>query len=326
MDLIEACSAGNLELIESLLSSEGANVYYERESDGWTCLTAAAANGHEEIVARLIDEAAPWNAVDKVGMTAAQYAKLNGYERIYEFLLNHAIRTELIMSVLDRKEDREEEEDDASNRDYLNSKLEYKDGKLLDSTGDAVMMAWETPLMIKHAELLNVTGKSVLNIGFGLGIIDTELQKLQPAKHTIVEAHPDVYKHMIDQGWDKKPGVRIVFGRWQDVLHELEPCGYDAVYFDTYGEFYDDMREFHEALLDLLTPETGVYSFFNGLAAKNEFFHEVYCNIAELELQALGLQTEWHKIPMIPEKSNWEGVRRTYWTLNEYNLPMCRFV
>ena len=32
-------------------------------------------------------------------------------------------------------------------------------------------------------------------------------------------------------GWDQKPGVRIVFGRWQDVLPQLGT--YDGIFFDT---------------------------------------------------------------------------------------------
>lgn len=41
-------------------------------------------------------------------------------------------------------------------------------------------------------------------------------------------------------GWDKKPGVRIIFGRWQDVVGRLGQ--YDGIFFDTYSEFYDDLR------------------------------------------------------------------------------------
>ena len=26
---------------------------------------------------------------------------------------------------------------------------------------------------------------------------------------------------MLSLGWDKKPGVRVVFGRWQDVIEEV---------------------------------------------------------------------------------------------------------
>jgi len=44
------------------------------------------------------------------------------------------------------------------------------------------------------------------------------IQAHQPRSHTIIEAHPQVYAKMLADGWDKKPGVRILFGRWQDVI------------------------------------------------------------------------------------------------------------
>jgi protein arginine N-methyltransferase 2 len=47
-----------------------------------------------------------------------------------------------------------------------------------------------------------------------------------------------------------------------------------------YGEYYSEggeasIRTFHEALPRLLRPG-GVYSFFNGFASDNFFFHMVY--------------------------------------------------
>src|SRR5581483_11220281 len=107
-------------------------------------------------------------------------------------------------------------------------------------------------------------GLDILNVGFGLGLIDSYIQSYKPNSHTIIEAHPDVYAHMLANEWDKKPGLKIIFGRWQDVLDQLEL--YDGIFFDTFGEFYDDIHDFHEELLNILKPE-GVYSFFNGLGA-----------------------------------------------------------
>ena len=49
-----------------------------------------------------------------------------------------------------------------------------------------------------------------------------------------------IFAQMKAQGWDKKPGVKIVFGRWQDSLQELEK--YDGIFFDTYSEYYEDLR------------------------------------------------------------------------------------
>lgn len=57
---------------------------------------------------------------------------------------------------------------------------------------------------------------------------------MQPRSHTIIEAHPAVYKHACSLGWDRKPGVHLVLGRWQDVIAGLGP--FDGIFFDTYGE------------------------------------------------------------------------------------------
>jgi len=118
--------------------------------------------------------------------------------------------------------------------------------------------------MERHASILCPReGLAIINIGFGLGLIDTFIQKSKPRMHYIVEAHPDVYKHMIETGWDKKPGtllltlthktnltntncvgVTILFGRWQDMIpqHVEGQILFDGIYFDTFGEFYEDLR------------------------------------------------------------------------------------
>lgn len=56
-------------------------------------------------------------------------------------------------------------------------------------------------------------------------------------------------------------------------------------------------REFHNALPRLLRPG-GVYSYFNGLAADNSFFHRVYCELVRRELTALGLVTQFVPLPI----------------------------
>lgn len=94
-----------------------------------------------------------------------------------------------------------------------------------------------------------------------------QLLKVHPTFGTCsdLQAHPDVYNHMVEKGWDKKPGVRILFGRWQDVLEQLVPCGYDGIFFDTFGEFYEQLKDFHEVLGDYLryiTPLVIGCSFF----------------------------------------------------------------
>lgn len=44
------------------------------------------------------------------------------------------------------------------------------------NAGEAVMMGWEGPLMVRHASIICSRGGSVLNVGFGLGLIDSAIQ------------------------------------------------------------------------------------------------------------------------------------------------------
>ena len=99
------------------------------------------------------------------------------------------------------------------------------------------------------------------------------------------QAHPGVHARMLRNGWDKRPGVRIIFGRWcgppclkflvfalikhiasscfafasscqgrdernpkeAPRVHRQEAVGqlgreFDGIFFDTYSEYYEDMR------------------------------------------------------------------------------------
>lgn len=153
--------------------------------------------------------------------------------------------------------------------DYLhhtNVRYNAANTLLLDNDDDAVMMEWERPLMNAHANILTNNGmkhKRVLNIGFGLGIIDTALQVYEPSLHVIIEAHPTVYKKMIENGWDKKANVRICYGKWQDELPKLveEGIEFDGIFYDTYGEHFTDLEDFHDLMAKVLCKPDGIYSF-----------------------------------------------------------------
>ena len=214
--------------------------------------------------------------------------------------------------------------------DYLsheNVRYNAANTLLLDNDNDAVMMEWERPLMNAHANILvnGTEGKRVMNIGFGLGIIDTALQGYKPALHVIIEAHPTVYKKMIEDGWDKKENVRICFGKWQDELPKLieEGLQFDGIFYDTYGEHFTDLEDFHDLMVKVLDKPNGVYSFFNGLAPDNLFFHGVAANCVKIQLSHLGLDTEFAQCEINIDEKDWDGVRRKYWHgRNTYYLPI----
>jgi len=317
--MIDACFSGNVQVAQQLVSQQH-RLYACQQDDatGRSPLMAAAALGNADLCRFLLEAGAPWNAVDRNGMCAGNYATDNQHWDVVNMLVDWGVRSELILGMLERGRrggdgstagvqttpsgsvalDGPVEHQPSTKPDYLRQRLHYTgDGKaLLDSDQDAVMMEWERPLMRAHAQvLLEGPGRRVLNVGFGMGIIDSALQELQPVHHIIVEAHPDVYKRMLEEGWDKKPNVRVCFGRWQDVIPQLAREGVvvDAIFYDTYGEHYSDMEDFHRQMVDVLSKPHGVYSFFNGLAPDNIFFHGVACQCVKLQLSQLGLDSDF---------------------------------
>lgn len=64
---------------------------------------------------------------------------------------------------------------------YLAQAVSYQGGNLMDSEGEAVMMEWEKPLMLAHANLICQSGGDVLNVGFGLGLVDEAIQQCAPS-------------------------------------------------------------------------------------------------------------------------------------------------
>ncbi|KDD74705.1 hypothetical protein H632_c1123p0, partial [Helicosporidium sp. ATCC 50920] len=338
---------GGLEAVQELLEAGADPGHADRE--GVTCLMHAASRGDLEVMQALLQAGAPWHDLDCEGNSAGEYASGMGHTGAVQLLLEWAVQAELILGALERSRKRRsaggEQEgvggagerveegieaasrdkpidfETASNADYLASKVEYSQDTLVDAEGEAVMMEWERPLMERHAAMLCAAGGDVMNVGFGMGIVDGCIASHAPRSHTIVEAHPGVLARMRAEGWYDRPGVRVVEGRWQDVLRQLD--SYDGIFFDTYGEDGEDLREFHRHLPALLKPK-GIYSFFNGLCPDNMFFNVVQGEIIKRELHTMDIETSYEPIKMNPlPESIWKGIKHRYWHLPAYMLPRC---
>ncbi|KAL8771888.1 MAG: hypothetical protein Q9209_002826 [Squamulea sp. 1 TL-2023] len=218
---------------------------------------------------------------------------------------------------------------------YLSSSLSFHPDRILDSSANSVMMSWEADLMSRTASLLVPSrGLRILNIGHGMGIIDDFFQSNQPSTHHIVEAHPSILAHMREQGWYEKPNVVVHEGRWQDILPSLienEDGGvlFDAIFFDTFAEPYSALRKFFEDFVIGLLDDGGRWGYFNGLGADRQICYDVYGKVVELNLFEAGFDVEWTgvEVPVdLEERGEWEGVKRPYWKLKEYRLPICRFM
>ncbi|KAL5003333.1 protein arginine N-methyltransferase 2 [Aspergillus recurvatus] len=212
---------------------------------------------------------------------------------------------------------------------YLNSDLTFQQDRLLDQDQNGVMMAWESDIMAKSAkQLLPTPGLRVLNVGHGMGIVDGFIQEQSPSAHHIIEAHPSVVAEMKRKGWHEKPGVVIHEGKWQDILPGLVAEGvmFDAIYYDTFAESYADFRDFFtEQVIGVLEQE-GKWSFFNGMGADRQISYDVYQKVVEMDLFEAGFDIEWEEIDVPKLEGEWNGVRRPYWSIDKYRLPLCRYM
>jgi len=312
----------------------GADVTFQEEENGASALMLAAANGNCDVIAYLLKEGAVWNAVDRKHKCAGDYATDAGHQDAIDAILQHAVICEMILGRakvraekdISLKKEKMDAQGFGDNHEYLRSKLRYDkndvEGLLLDDKEDAVMMSWETQLMKEHAKIICHNRGSVLNVGHGMGIVDRAIQANDPKHHTIIEAHPDVLKRLRETGWYDKKNVTIVEGRWQDVIEKVGP--FDGVFYDTYAEDDQDLKEFHTHLPRILK-ENGVYSFYNGCCPDNLFFHGVACEVIKLELQELSISCAYQQMDVnVTDAKIWEKVRRRYWYRNSYYVPICK--
>ncbi|MCJ1406112.1 hypothetical protein MMC19_000177 [Ptychographa xylographoides] len=221
--------------------------------------------------------------------------------------------------------------DEVTNEKYLDSNLVFIADRILDQESNGVMMAWETGIMQRTVDLIvPKTGLRILNIGHGMGIIDTFFQEKSPLVHHIVEAHPIIIDQMKKNGWEEKPGVTVHDGKWQDVVPRLieEGTTFDAIYFDTFAEDYKALHAFFEGHLIGILDARGKWGFFNGLGADRQVCYDVYTKVVEMDLLEAGYDVEWETIPVpdLEQIGQWEGVKRPYWQLETYRLPVCTFI
>lgn len=193
---------------------------------------------------------------------------------------------------------------------------------------------------------------TVLNIGHGMGIFDTLIQNYaqrnpsRPIHHHIIEAHPAVLSQLQSRtgflATHKNANITLHPGTWQDILLSLPATlQFDAIFHDTFAEPYSSFRDFFsEYVITLLKPE-GKWSFFMGLGADRRVCYDVYTRVVECDLFEAGFGVEWREVgvPALDgdgedkgedgkegKEGVWKGVRRRYWALDEYRLPVCEFL
>ena len=205
----------------------------------------------------------------------------------------------------------------ASQKPYSQQKLTFTNDSLRDEDGNAVMMQWEEGIMKKQANTVCKNGGAILNIGFGMGYIDTYIQEYNSKLHVIIECHPDVWEKMKVDGWLDKPNVQCVFGKWQNIIPQFlnSNIKFDGIYYDTWGEMN---FPFYEITYKLLNPN-GIFTFFNKSGDVKLKINPLTKSILS---QHLNITCESFNIPTVPHQHE-DG--RDYWDVNNlmYHNPIC---
>lgn len=126
--------------------------------------------------------------------------------------------------------------------DWDKSKAEFDDSQLVIE-GQQVMQDWERPLMKAMAEIVSETHGDVLEVGFGMGISSTYIQKMGVKSHTIIECNDEVIENF--NKWKEQypqSVIKLIYGQWQNVADQLE--SYDGVFFDTYPLSEEEFIEY----------------------------------------------------------------------------------
>lgn len=285
-----------------------------------------------EMIDTCFEFGANWMLLNDANETPGCLAyKLNKLD-LYDKFVKAGFRSEILLQKFVQEDDGDASDEEvpklveADQQEFLKSDLQYDNHTLQTHEQDGVMMDWETPIMERSAELITTKDGVVLNIGFGMGIIDTFIQKHEPKMHYIIEAHPDVLKQMRAKGWYERPNVLVLEGTWKSHLPKLldEGVFFDGIYYDTFSEHYQDMLVLFDYLVGILN-FNGTFSYFNGLGADRQVCYDVYKLVAQFNLKDYGLELEFENMPVEIKNEEWASIKREYFKLAEYALPVVRF-
>jgi guanidinoacetate N-methyltransferase len=97
-----------------------------------------------------------------------------------------------------------------------------------------IMEDWQRPLMAAMAEIAARSRGDLLEVGFGRGISASLIQEHGVRSHTLIECNPTIAARF-EQWRARYPNseIRLVPGRWQDVIGELGE--FDSIFFHTYA-------------------------------------------------------------------------------------------
>ena len=122
--------------------------------------------------------------------------------------------------------------DDSMRVSWGETEIKVND-EFLKIDGHPVMERWETPYMGKLAQVATSNKGIVLEVGLGMAISATAIQKYNPEKHFIIEFNQQVIASAGDF-LKAHPSVEVLEGDWKVMLNQIPDSTLDGVLYDTY--------------------------------------------------------------------------------------------
>jgi ubiquinone/menaquinone biosynthesis C-methylase UbiE len=118
------------------------------------------------------------------------------------------------------------------------------------------------------AEMVCLNGGYILEIGFGMGMSASAIQKhTNVASHTIVEINEKVYEKAVEWAKDKN-NVQIILGDWKNILPTLNKK-FDAILHDT--SFDNNILKFLDECKHLCKNDTLVVFYYYPHNSETEY-------------------------------------------------------
>ena len=175
--------------------------------------------------------------------------------------------------------------------------------------GQQVMMTWETPMMHRMARMLHdQVGGDLLEVGFGMSISATELQRLGVKSHTIIEPHPEVFERAIS--WKNnypKASITLINDYWQNVDEKLPQ--FDGIFFDPFSPTREDAEcehfHFFKIASESLLKHGGAMTFYNmNPRLELSYQDELFKFFSKVDLERVNifppLDCDYASVDMVP--------------------------
>lgn len=164
--------------------------------------------------------------------------------------------------------------------DWENAPVEFRRSEFGDLVmvinGFEVMRGFERPYMAAIAKTAAAAGGSILNVGYGFGYIDGEIERLRAefriSEHHIIELNRAIVEkaELWRESLPNRDRVIIHQGDWEVVIRSLKAQGivFDAIAYDGFPrsaeELHRDFIPFFEKVMELrlVREHTGVITFY----------------------------------------------------------------